>query len=127
MAAVTVQDVDVLVRNSLAGRSSVQVPQQGTLSPSATLLNAIRNDLGRWEGLFARMYLDSAGLVTVGDGSMLPNGCRSEAIAFSKTDRGPASRGDEAADRTLPSGAGGSKGSCAKEKDMMPNTEGYQP
>ena len=49
---------------------------------TATLRNAIRADLDRWEGYFAWMYLDSVGLVTIGYGTMLPNAEAAAAIPF---------------------------------------------
>jgi GH24 family phage-related lysozyme (muramidase) len=49
---------------------------------SLTLRERIRNDLNRWEGMFAWMYLDSEGLVTVGFGTMLPDAHAATAVSF---------------------------------------------
>jgi GH24 family phage-related lysozyme (muramidase) len=49
---------------------------------SWTLRQRIRSDLNRWEGMFAWMYLDSEGLVTVGFGTMLRDAHAATAVSF---------------------------------------------
>jgi GH24 family phage-related lysozyme (muramidase) len=49
---------------------------------SFTLRERIRNDLNRWEAMFAWMYLDSEGLVTVGFGTMLRDANAATAVSF---------------------------------------------
>ena len=64
---------------------------------SFTLRNAIRNDLDRWGGFYAWMYLDSVGLVTIGYGSMLPDAKSAAAVAFVKIKGGAATMAEIAA------------------------------
>jgi GH24 family phage-related lysozyme (muramidase) len=49
---------------------------------SDTLMRTVLADLGRWEGRFKFMYLDTKGLVTVGVGKMLPDVGAAQCLPF---------------------------------------------
>jgi GH24 family phage-related lysozyme (muramidase) len=84
---------------------------------SAVLRDTIRNDLDRWEGYYAWMYLDSVGLVTIGYGSMLPNANAAAALPFVHKKGGAATIPEiKAAYDVLHSGSTAQKAAVPKQK-----------
>ena len=84
---------------------------------SPELRQAIGNDLDRWEGFFAWMYLDSVGLVTVGYGTMLPNADAAASIPFTHVKGlGATSAEVRAGYETVHKGSQAQKAAAAKEK-----------
>lgn len=59
--------------------------------------NDVAADFERWEGKVAHMYLDTAGLVTVGVGKMLPNVKAAQALGFIKQADGLAASAEDIA------------------------------
>jgi len=85
---------------------------------SSTLRERIRNDLNRWEGMFAWMYLDSEGLVTVGFGTMLLNAHAATAVSFQHAKSGALATAAEitAAYNVLHAGSAAQKAAAPAKK-----------
>jgi len=85
---------------------------------SQSLMTKIRDDLDRWETPVLWMYLDSEGYVTVGCGTMLPDGDSARNLPFfhEKTMQRASPADIEAAWKQLHSGAPAQKGAAAASK-----------
>ncbi len=85
---------------AIKGLPSVTAKPRGpkVSSPKPLSMNRIFADLSHWEGKFDYMYLDSACLVTVGVGHMLPNEGRAAALGFVNKPSGPSKSKTSASD-----------------------------